>query len=493
MFGFGEARRTGRLVASGTGWLLCAALTACSDAAVEPRGNDASAGQDSVAGDASLGDGTGGVDVSQGGQDGGGGGGGVDVSQGVDVGPIVDAGAAADSVATDAVESDGATTADAVESDGAATTDAADDAAAGGGADAGASDAAADTGADDAGAPDPCGVCPWDKRPTGDHPGAKGSYSLLEPKKIEYGSGLLQGYKEMLVFQPLQAGPHPVLLFVPGKSLYATGGLIGQLGHAYKAFCEHVAQQGVIVAFVRVETGVTDGDHARMAKDLLEAQAKLFASISTADPDRLAYAGHSMGAKVAVLAATTAIDEDPKGAHADPKLVVTMNFSNEKPPLGVYVDAAEKAEGIAADSKVFFDLLTTADDAIAPLDVAGKPNTQALYDALKMPTRQIIVLHGTGKDDPNPKTNPELFDDHGAPLSIEGKPGGLADFVMPASHLDALDWYGYWKHVAGAMRYHFLGGDAKWAYGAMRTHGGTLPGGEVITHEVKAQGWTTLP
>ncbi len=468
MHRLGNGRRATTLVAPATVWLLCVALAACSDAAVEPRGNDTSAGQDAVGSDGSLGDSAGGVDVSQGGQDGAGGGG-VDVSQGVDAGPDV----GLDTGSEDAEVLDVA-------------EDVADDAAV----DAG--DDVEDTAAD-AGAPDPCGVCPWDKQPSGDHPGAKGSFSLLEPKKIDYGSGLLEGYKEMLVFQPLQAGPHPVLLFVPGKSLYATGGLIGQLGHAYKAFCEHVARQGAIVAFVRVETGVTDGDHARMAKDLLQAQAKLFASISTADPDRLAYAGHSMGAKVVVLAATTTLDEDPKGVHADPKLVVTMNFSNEKPPLGVYVDAAKKAEGIASEAKVFFDVLTTADDAIAPLAAADKPNSQALYDALKMPTRQLIVLHGTGKDDPNPSTQPELVDDHSAPLTIEGKPGGIADFVVPASHLDALDWYGYWKHVVGAMRYHFLGGDATWAYGAMRVHGGTLPSGEVITHEVKAQGWTSLP
>ena len=112
-------------------------------------------------------------------------------------------------------------------------------------------------------------------------------------KTIDYGTGFLETYKQMLVFQPLVAGPHPVLLFVPGKQLYATGGIIGELGHAYKALCEHVASHGYVVAFVRVEQGLTDGDHARMAKDLLEAQAKLLSAVTTADSTRIAYAGHS--------------------------------------------------------------------------------------------------------------------------------------------------------------------------------------------------------
>lgn len=463
---------------------LLAVACGCSDPAVQPRGQDSSASGGTQADGGAIdadnagADSGGGVDVTQ-----GGGGGGVDVAQTVDAGgsATTDAGgddaAVADAGAGDAAISDADDSADAAGAD-----DAADAAGAGG-----------DAAVADAGAPDPCGVCPWDKQPSGDHPGAKGPTSLLEPKKIDYGTAFGEGYKEMLVFQPLVAGPHPVLFFVPGKSLYATGGLIGQLGHAYKALCEHVASHGVIAVFVRVEQGLLDGDHARMAKDLLQAQAKLFAEVSTADPSRVAYAGHSMGAKVVVIAAAEAIAGDKAGAIADPKLVVAMNLSNEKPPLGVYLDASQKAKEIAADTPIFFDFLAAGDDLIAPLDEAGKPNTQAVYDALKVPTRQIIVLHGTGKDDPNPQTKPELADDHGLPLTIEGKPGGAADFVMPASHLDALDWYGVWKHLVGALRYHFLSGDPKWAYGALRSHGGTLPDGKIIQHEVKAQAFTALP
>lgn len=461
-----------------------AALAACSDAAVEPRGADATADASSVGtADGAVG---GGSDAS------------VDVQQG----GTFDA-ASGDATTFDVVQTvDGGTTdagaADAGSPDGGSADAGSDAADCGGDCDAASSgDAAGDAaGADgDAtgGPTDPCGVCPWDEQPSGDHPGAKGPYDLLEPKKIDYGTAFGEGYKEMLVFEPLVAGPHPVLFFVPGKSLYATGGLIGKLGHAYEAMMQHVARHGVIAVFVRVEQGLIDGDHARMAKDLLQAQGVLLQKVSTADPSRIAYAGHSMGGKVVVIAAAEAIAGDKDGKIADPKLVVPMNLSNEKPPLGVYLDATAKAAEIGKDAPVFFDLLTTADDVIAPLDASGKPNTQAVYDALKMKTRQLIVLHGTGKDDPNPQTKPELTDDHAAPLSIEGKSGGAADFVMPASHLDALDWYGYWKHLVGALRYHFLGGDSSWAYGPLRTHGGTMADGTVITHEVKAQAFTTLP
>ena len=67
--------------------------------------------------------------------------------------------------------------------------------------------------------------------------------------------------------------------------------------------------------------------------------------------------------------------------------------------------------------------------------------------------------------------------------------GGIADIGLPDSYLDGLDYYGYWKILAGGLDFHFLKGDATWAYGAMRSHGGTLPDGSVVKHEVYKQGW----
>lgn len=477
-----------RLAAWASGWALATCVLAgCGDPAVEDRDT---AGANGDVGDP-TGDMTGAGDGDGATSDAGTADGVAD--SGAVAGDVQDATVSdptADATADDATTDDATvgdeTASDAANEDGAnedaSTTDDTADGA-----------ASQDGGAVDGGSVDPCGVCPWDTQPTGAHPGAKGPYGLLEPKTIAYSTAPFETYKQMLVFQPLVAGPHPVLLLVPGKQLYATGGIIGELGHAYRALCEHVASYGYVVAFVRVEQGLTDGDHARMAKDLLQAQAKLLSTITTADPTRLAYAGHSMGGKVVVVAAAEAIAGDANGVHVDPRVVVTMNLSNEAPPLGVYLDATKKVEELPADAKVWFTLIGAGDDSIAPVDASGKPNSKAVYDALKVPTRQLIVLHGTGKDDPNPATTPELVDDHSVPLTVNGKVGGLADLATPPSKLDALDWYGTWKLLVGAMGTVFQGLDSSWAYGDLRGHGGTLPDGTIVKHEVVGQGWTTLP
>lgn len=478
------ARRPGlpRAAAWPGRWLFGALLVAvgCSDPPVAERKADGLAAGD-VEADGSVDD----VAAAADGAD--------DATAGASDAPA-DSTAGADTTAgadgSDDSADDAATAGDGGADGAGSTADAADDSAGGDAADA--EVAGAEVEADAAGT-DPCGVCPFGAQPAGAHPGAKGTVALLEPKEVEYGSGLLDGYKKMLVLQPLVAGPHPVLFFVPGKSLYATGGFIGEFGHAYRKLLEHVASHGYIVAFVRVETGPTDGDHARMAKDLLQAQAKLFDAISTADSSRIGYAGHSMGGKVIVIAAAEAIAGDKDGKIADPKVVIPLQLSNEAPPLGVYLDATKKAEELKPDAKVWFTIISAGDDAIAPTDAPGKPNSKALFDALKMPTRQLIILHGTGPGDGNPTTTPELVDDHSLTLTVNGKVGGLADFVMPPGKLDALDWYGAWKLLVGSLDYVLRSGDAKWAFGDLRKHGGTLPDGSILQHEVAAQGWTSLP
>ncbi len=359
--------------------------------------------------------------------------------------------------------------------------------------DAGSADSGgADGGSGDAGPTvDPCPGCAFDKQPTGDHPGAKGQTSLLAPKKIAYKTGITNGDKVMRVWVPLKAGSFPVLFFVHGKQLYETGGFgKSEIGHAYKALLEHVASRGYIVAFVRVENGLLDCDHTAMAQRLVDASAVLFDKVSKADKDRVMYAGHSMGAKIALLATRRTINQDPKNEWPDPQAVMLFNLDNSKPPacLAKFADVKQAASELLKDEKVRISFVHTRGDKVAVYTDKTK-GALPVYEALKIKHKQFIVLHGTGQGDKNPTTKPELHDDHAAPLTVNGKTGGIADAAIPVSHLDALDWYGYWKLLVGALDFHYSKGDAKWAYGAMRTHGGTAPGGAIIKHEVLKQGW----
>ncbi|MBI5610564.1 MAG: hypothetical protein HY902_16930 [Deltaproteobacteria bacterium] len=349
------------------------------------------------------------------------------------------------------------------------------------------SDAGTDTATDTA---EPqCTSCLFTQPPPAPHPGGPGPLDLAPAQTISYGSGPLESYKQILVLRPQAAGSYPTVLFAAGKQLYQGGGLPGQLGYGYRAFLEHIASHGYAVAFVRVEQGLLDSDQLRMADDLLAASQTLWQQVAAARADQVAYVGHSMGAKVALLAAWRATAGDANQEHPDPQAVLAFAAANEPPPMGTYQDATDKLKQVPADVPTWFTLATGDDDEVAPWNAAGKSNASALYQALATPHRQLLVLHGTGAGDPNPPTKPELSDDHAAPLSIEGKNGGAADFAMPASHLDALDWYGFWKWTVGALDFHFKGGHPSWAYGALRTHGGTTADGQVLQHAVAAQGW----
>ncbi|MSP90348.1 MAG: hypothetical protein EXR79_00855 [Myxococcales bacterium] len=404
-------------------------------------------------------------------------------------GPGADAALAADTAATDAVPDVAAnlppdTTGSAGDGTGSDSSPA--DSGTG---DAGPLDAAADS--PDAGPPAlVCAKCPFDEQPLPPHPGSPGKYSSLsEPLEIAYGSGFGQGYKSVLIVKPFAPGPFPVLFFVPGKQLATGGGLVQKLGHPYLDFLEHVASHGYIAAFVRVEAGLIDADHERMADDLLAAMKVTLKDVNAADPTKVALAGHSMGAKVALIAAWKILNLDLKGEYPMPAAALLFALANEPPPIGGYYDACAKAKEIVPAAPTWFTFVQADDDTTATHKDPKKPNANGCYAALQTQKKQIIVLHGTGPGDKNPPTDPELHDDHSAPLSIVGKPGGLADFATTDSYLDALDWYGYWKLTVGALDFHWKGGAKAWAYGDLRTHGGTAKNGGVIQHEVLGQGW----
>lgn len=360
---------------------------------------------------------------------------------------------------------------------------------------AGIADGAADANAPaDAAAEPACKGCLFTAQPPAPHPGGKGPYALAPADEFDYAAGGLMGnYHHALVLRPDATGLFPTVFFVHGKQLFEGGGMPAKFGYPYRTFLEHIASHGYVVAFIRVEDGLLDADHLRMADDLLAATQAVFDKVSVANKSKVAFVGHSMGAKVVLLAAWKTLNSDQQNQWPDPQAVLMYAVSNEPPPMGQFQNALDKAKVMYKDAPTWFTFATGDDDDIAPWNDPKKPNAAALYDALPTEKKQLLVVQGTGTNDPNPPTKPELVDDHSAPLSIEGKPGGMADFAMPASHLDALDWYGYWKWTVGALNFHFKGGDAKWAYGDLRQHGGETADGKVIAHTVQKQGWTVLP
>jgi hypothetical protein len=338
--------------------------------------------------------------------------------------------------------------------------------------------------------PPACANCLFTQPPAAPHPGSQGTLDLTPPYTISYGKGGFgEGYKGILIVRPFAPGPWPVLFFVPAEGLNSGGGLVQKLGHPYLGFLEHVARHGYIAAFVQVEASAIDDDHPRMADDLLAAVKATYAQLSMADSTKMALAGHGLGAKVALWAAWKVLNLDLKGEYPQPAAVLLFGLHNKAPLLGTFHDVCQKAKEIVPQSPTWFTFVQADDDDKASWKESGKPNAQGCYQALQTVQKQLLVLHGTGPGDKNAATQPELHDDAAAPLSVEGAMGSVADLSWPQSHLDALDWYGYWKWTVGALDHHWKGGDAAWAYGALRTHGGLRKDGSVIEHEVKDQGF----
>jgi hypothetical protein len=334
-------------------------------------------------------------------------------------------------------------------------------------------------------APVTCEGCNLDKQPATNHPGSR-----QYPEGVDLVETTLGPAKcASLIYIPKGPGPFPVLGFVHGKQLFEGSSGFGttELGRTYRPLLEHVAKKGYVVVFVRVEKNLLDGDHVRMADDFLGALEAALVLVSKADASKVAYAGHSMGAKVVLIAAAKATTLDTAGVFHDPTLVVPMAVENTPPPFGAASDARDFVKNLPA-GQLWVTFLAGAADTTAPWNDPSKPNAKAIYDVLPAKGKQIILLHGSGPADAlNPSTSPTLLADHMFPGAIEGKNGGLSDLASPPSHLDALDWYGVWKVLVGALDYHFKDGNPVWAYGELRTHGGTLPDGTVFHHTVEAE------
>ena len=104
------------------------------------------------------------------------------------------------------------------------------------------------------------------------------------------------------------AGRYPVLVFAHGKQLYGDSLLAAgrPLDTFYAGFLEHLARKGYVAAFPQMEAGLLDGDRPAQAARFLAAIRWLGTHVPVADTRRLVFAGHSMGADVALLAAVLA-------------------------------------------------------------------------------------------------------------------------------------------------------------------------------------------
>ena len=255
------------------------------------------------------------------------------------------------------------------------------------------------------------------------------------------------------------ASRYPVLVFGHGYGLY--GGSITALGRPvdwyYAAFLRHLARKGYVVAFPQMQAGPFDGDRPAQAARYLDAVAWLAAHVPEADTARLVFAGHSMGADVALLAAGLAARE-PRYRRFVPRDVLAMAPVDEA-VLRPYLAALPSAVGVT--------LLTGDADTVVP-----PSNAVGIDRALRVRRHQVIELTS------DTLVTPPLVADHNLSLSGGRVPGDLGG----VPRVDALDWYGSWKLSVGLLDSDFRGGDPAWIWGARRLEGGVDGAGRALRY-----------
>ncbi|MEI7554724.1 hypothetical protein [Candidatus Chlorohelix sp.] len=246
-------------------------------------------------------------------------------------------------------------------------------------------------------------------------------------------------------------GGFPVIAVSPGKFLDSTSN--------YDQLLRHFTLKGYITLFIDTDTGIVDCQHSRMAGEFLDGIKKTInnkLSGKASNPPKVAWWGHSMGAKVEALAARMTTNS----AYIAPTAIIANNFSNNNGGV-CSDDAIAGANTIPAS--IWYTLIKGDNDTVAGSD------PQNLYNAIPQVThRQLITVVSY--------TDINLNADHYAPMTNYN--------ILVGGTLDALDWWLYWKVAVGAFNYHFKGGSDIWAYGSQRTNGGIDSSGRQILHQV---------
>jgi hypothetical protein len=177
-----------------------------------------------------------------------------------------------------------------------------------------------------------------------------------------------------------------------------------------------------------------------------------------------------MGARIAFLATAMTTGLDPLNIWPDP-IACVYEALNDLIDTGLWYPDPIPGPSPAVwaqyiDPEIPQTILMAEDDQIVHrYDDEGNPiNGQRLFELLPSRFAQMIVL--SSGSTPLDRAEHQSF------------------MCLTPATLDAFDWWGHLKIVAGLLKYHFDGGSRQWAYGFMRWAGGVDRAGKPIVHEV---------
>jgi pimeloyl-ACP methyl ester carboxylesterase len=204
----------------------------------------------------------------------------------------------------------------------------------------------------------------------------------------------------------------------------------------YGSTFRHLARKGIAVYYVPYDTGASDRNFLRMAKDFSEAvRAVIEEYPKVIDQTAVVYSGHSNGATVALLAAQRA-----------PAVISEAAFKGARSVLGFATNGALFKRLEVPGPSIPVSLVVGEDDRDDP-----PAESKELFEKCTG-YRQMIVLRSykEGFDE-------EVLADHGSIRTL----GWSGDQTSP------LHYFGYWKFLIGAAEDAMAGGEHtnKWLYG----------------------------
>lgn len=136
----------------------------------------------------------------------------------------------------------------------------------------------------------------WDGDPSLDGPFR---VSELRARLVDPSSGREVSVLLIAPQPAAEAAPAPLVLFSPGFLLR---------GDQYRSYGQRLASHGIIAAMLTYQVSLFSADHRLLLGDLLFVLDRLLAPegplAGRADPSRVGTAGHSLGGKLSLLAAT---------------------------------------------------------------------------------------------------------------------------------------------------------------------------------------------
>ncbi len=172
----------------------------------------------------------------------------------------------------------------------------------------------------------------------------------------------------------------PLVLFLPGFQLDSA---------SYQGTTKHLASQGFTVVRVDPDDGIGRWDHREMTNDALAALNWATAAdgplAKKVDPNAIGIAGHSLGGKLATMAAL----KDPRI-----KAVFAIDPVNQRDP-DLFTPGAESIDRLAVPFGVLGQTVDTRGGLLRPAATPEGSNFQAFFDrATNSPGRWAVTLPG---------------------------------------------------------------------------------------------------